>query len=219
MRSAGRASAACSGRVIVRKLLVYTVSFGLFFPGMIWLLFELSWIENVVRGPLFVLLVLAAAWFPALCAGRGIARAANAGQGIGTRARGGEDRNREAASAGMLTGAGLLLVALCTASWVNHELARRTGSVQATVIGRKHKERGPKSPEEWRLVVRVQGRREDVAVSAAEWQRSTPGTRVSMGMLHGALGFPVLCSAVLRGRCQAEPVVAAGRSITGAGSR
>lgn len=194
----------------MRKLLINTVVLGLFFPSMIWLLFELNWIENVVAGPWFVLIVLAACAGPAYWAGRGIARAAAAEPGPGrlSRREAVADWQREAGAAGLLTGFGLLVLGLSTASWFNHEHAGRGTYVQATVMERAHKDAGPKSPEEWRLIVEIQWKREDVIVSAGEWRRSPPGTRVSMRILNGALGFPVVCSARLGGRCGAEPIAA-----------
>lgn len=188
----------------MRKLLISIVSLGLFFPSMIWLLFELDWIENVVGGRWFVLLVLAAAAGPAWWAGRGIARAADPWPGRGLLASQ-EDaaRRREASSAGLLTGAGVLVLALCTASWTNHAFARRGATVPVMVIGREHREAGSRSAEQWGLIVRVRGRREDVAVSAAEWARSAPGAQVPVRIVEGALGFPVLCSGILRGPCAA----------------
>lgn len=189
----------------MRKLLTGILSLGLFFPSMIWLLFELDWIENVVGGRWFVLLVLAAAAVPAWWAGRGIARAADPWPDRSLLAsRDDAARRREASSAGLLTGAGVLVLALCTASWSNHALARRTADVQVTVVGREHRESTTRSPEAWRLIVVVRGRREDVAVSAGEWARAAPGARVPMRIMEGPLGFSVLCSDVLRGCCDAE---------------
>lgn len=186
----------------MRKLLITILSIGLFFPSAIWLVFELNWIENAVGGRWFVLLVLAIAAMPAWWAGRGIARAAYPRPNRSLLASGNDpDGRREASSAGLLTGAGVLLLAVCTASWANHELAGRAADVEVTVIGREYREPTPKTREEWRLIVDVRGRREDVVVSRHEWARSVPGARVSMRMMDGALGFPVLCSGVLRGRC------------------
>ncbi len=190
-------------RAVVRKLLINIIPVILFFPSMIWLIFELDWMENVVGGLSFVVFVLAAASVPAWWAARGMARAAGAEQG--RLARGEADVGREAVSAGFLTGVGLLALALSGASRFNHERAGRTTDVPVMVIGRAHKERRPKSPEEWRLIVNVRGRREDVTVSAAEWERSAPGTQVSMHVLQGALGYPVLCSEILGGRCGPRP--------------
>lgn len=187
--------------MIVRKLLTTAVAFGCFFPGMIWLLFELDWIENAVGGRGFVVLVLGAAVVPAYWAGRWLARMAHPEPDFFAGSHPKPDPRSEAAGAGVLTGVGLLLLALCTASWFNHERAADTAPVQVTVMGHKYKESSPKTREEWRLVVQVQGRREDVVVSEDEWSRAAPGERISMRMLNGALGYPVLCSDVLRGRC------------------
>ena len=195
----------------MRKLFINALSLGLFFPSMFWLLFELRWIENVVGGRWFVLLVLASASVPAWWAGRGIARAAYPWPNRSLLASGNDaDRRREASSAGMLTGAGILVLAVCIASWTNHELAGRAADVEVTVIGREHRESTPRSPEQWRLIIDVRGRREDVVVSRYEWARSAPAARVSMRMMDGALGFPVLCSGVLRGRCRVEAIVREG---------
>jgi hypothetical protein len=189
-------------RAIVRKLLINITPLVLFFPSMIWLIFELDWMENVVGGLSFVILVLGTAAVPAWWAARGIARAVGAVPG--PFARGEEDRGREALSAAALTGVGLLALTLSGASRFNREHAGRATDVQVTVIRRDHKERGPRTPETWRLIVSVQGRREDVTVSAGEWERSAPGTQLSMHMLQGALGYPVLCSEILGGQCAVD---------------
>lgn len=195
----------------LRKLLTNTVAMGLFFPSMFWLLFELDWIENVVGGRWFVLLVLAVAAAPAWWLGRGIARIANPWPDRSLLAsRDDAERRREAGSAGLLAGAGALVLAVSGASWANHALATRAADVPLTVVGRAFRESSPRSREEWRLIVHVQGRREDVVVSAGEWSRSAPGARITMRMMDGALGFPVLCSDVLRGRCNAH---GAGRAV------
>jgi hypothetical protein len=196
----------------VRKLFINTVVPGLFFPSMIWLLFELNWIENAVAGPWFVLLVLTVCAGPAYWAGRRMARFGAGGQGTGRLGRRDADAalQRDAIAAGMLTGAGLLVLGLCTASWFNHEHARRSTYVQATVVERTHKDSTPRTAEEWRLIVELHWKREDVIVSAGEWRRSPPGTRVSMRVLNGGLGIPVVCSARLRGPCGAEPIALRG---------
>lgn len=204
-----RSGSRSHGGALVRKLFINTTVLALFFPSMIWLLFELGWIENVVGGPWFVLLALAVSAVPAYWVGRGIARAVGAEPGTGGSGHREPDADpqREAAAAGLLAGAGLLALGLCIASWTNHEHARRSTYVQATVVGRKHKEATPRTPaEEWRLIVEIRWKREDVLVSAGEWQRSPVGTRVSIRMLDGALGFPVVCSARLGGRCGGEPI-------------
>jgi hypothetical protein len=178
---------------------------------MMWLVFELNWIENVVAGPGFVLLVLAVCAGPAYWAGRRVARFVAAGSGIRRllSSEADQELRREASGAGILTCVGLLALGLSTATWYNHEHAGRGSYIQTTVIERKHKEGSPRSAEEWRLIVELDWKREDVLVSRGEWERSPAGARVSMRVLDGALGFPVVCSARLRGRCDAEPIALA----------
>lgn len=198
----------------MRKLLVGTFGIGLFSFSMIWVLLELDWIENVVGGASFVLMVLTLAALPAWWAGHAAARAAGAafdgGRSGLRRSDPDEERGREMFSAGMLTGVGVLALAVSSASWFNHAHAGQVAHVPATVIGRGHRESSPRSPEEWKLVVEMQGRREDVAVSAGEWSQSPPGAGVTLRMLSGAFGFPVVCSKVLRGPCAAEPIAVRG---------
>lgn len=198
------------GGALVRKRFISTAVIGLFCASMIWLVLELGWIENVVAGPWFVLLALAVSAGPAYWAGRRMARAVAAGPGAGRFGprQADADLQRDAGAVGLLTGAGLLVLGLCTASWFNHEHARGSTYVQATVMGRAHKDASSRTPAEWRLIVQMERSREDVLVSAGEWRRSPPGTAVSMRMLDGALGFPVVCSARLRGRCGAESIAA-----------
>jgi hypothetical protein len=180
----------------------------MFCTGGMWLVFELGWMENVVAGPWFVLLVLAVGAIPACRVGRWIPRFVVGGRGAGRllRAEADEELLREANAAGLLAGVGLLVLGLSTASWYNHEHARAGSDVQATVLERKYEESSPRSAEEWRLIVELNWKREDVLVSRREWERSPPGTRVSMRVLNGALGFPVVCSARLRGRCDGETI-------------
>ncbi|HEX6036715.1 hypothetical protein [Longimicrobium sp.] len=192
----------------MRKLIVNLVSMGLFFPGVLALLFELDWMENTVYGTRFVLMVLAAASLPAWWAGRMVRRLADPRRNLFL-LRGPEERAtaaREASSAGFLAFAGVLALALFAASRLNHERARREDVVPVTVVAldyREYREAGARSPESFKLVVDVEGRREDVVVSAREWARARPGSRRPMRRLHGALGFAVLYSDALAHGCPA----------------
>lgn len=199
----------------VRKLIITLASVGLFFPSMLALLFELDWMENTVGGTWFVLLVLAVAAVPAWLAGRAIRRLADPRRNLFL-LQSAEERAhaaREASSAGFLTFVGVLTLSLVAASRMNHARAAAADDVAVTVVEREYRPAGPRSGEAHRLIVDVDGRREDVVVSAAEWERSGPGSAHRMRRLHGALGFDVLYSDNLRRRpCAARARHAAGPS-------
>lgn len=190
----------------MRKRIITLVSMGLFFPSMLALLFELDWMENTVGGTWFVLLVLAAAALPAWLAGRTIRRMADPRRNLFL-LQSAEERAhaaREASSAGLLTFVGVLTLALFSASRLNHAHAAHVDDVAVTVVEREYRPAGPRSGEAYRLIVDVDGRREDVVVSAVEWARSGPGSAHRMRRLRGALGFDVLYSDNLqRRRCAA----------------
>ena len=100
--------------------------------------------------------------------------------------------NREMWAGTVLAVVGIVTGALAGAIHLNHVYIRHTTEQAVQVLEKKHVARSTKTPEEWRLLVRIGAHEEWIQVDRSTWGATDQGSTVVLPVSEGLLGLRVI---------------------------